>query len=589
MTDRPAPPPPDQPAELAGGWPTRSAALEASSPRSSCSSPRPGPRPTRHEARRAAAAEKLATRHGGRGASGSDPRAGSRRGPQRPARDCSPAGGADGGPGRRPRGQAPGPRPLPRRAARTYVRGARRAFGDVAPPARRRPGGRRAPTPTRAVAPPAVSRLLLAAQEDLRREIARAMHDGPAQSLTNIVLQAQIVERLVDTRPGQGRAARSASSWRWSSRRSTRPSRSSSTSGRWSSTTSASCRPCGARRATAAGGPASRSSSTRWARTAACRWTSRAACSGSSTRRWRPTSAPGADRVSLAARLVRRASRRASRASRGAAPETRPDPTPDEARRRRGPAAGARRDDGGAPRRRARRGRGRPARGDRRAAAGDLARDPEPAPRRSASPPSCRPTAPSSAWSADAAAAVRRPSPSACRWRGRASGQGLVEYGLILALTSVVHGRSSSCVFGGTARRHPGRDRRRHRRGHRRADGAPTVRTPRPVPSALVRFRDAAPYIGAALDSGVSTHPGGSHMALFNDLYPSLTLRPRRGRPGSRGVRADPRPHRDRRDHRPHLPGRPGQHDPEHGRQLGLGPTPSEVTTAGPSGSGGRV
>jgi two-component system sensor histidine kinase DegS len=45
--------------------------------------------------------------------------------------------------------------------------------------------------------PAAVSRLLLSAQEDLRREIARAMHDGPAQSLTNIVLQAQIVERLV--------------------------------------------------------------------------------------------------------------------------------------------------------------------------------------------------------------------------------------------------------------------------------------------------------------------------------------------------------------------------------------------------------
>jgi two-component system sensor histidine kinase DegS len=49
--------------------------------------------------------------------------------------------------------------------------------------------------------PPAVSRLLLSAQEDLRREIARAMHDGPAQSLTNIVLQAQIVERLVATDP----------------------------------------------------------------------------------------------------------------------------------------------------------------------------------------------------------------------------------------------------------------------------------------------------------------------------------------------------------------------------------------------------
>ncbi len=48
-----------------------------------------------------------------------------------------------------------------------------------------------------------MSRLLLGAQEDLRREIARAMHDGPAQSLTNIVLQAQIVERLVEKDPSK--------------------------------------------------------------------------------------------------------------------------------------------------------------------------------------------------------------------------------------------------------------------------------------------------------------------------------------------------------------------------------------------------
>ena len=48
---------------------------------------------------------------------------------------------------------------------------------------------------------PAVARLLMGAQEDLRREIARAMHDGPAQSLTNIVLQALIVERLVANDP----------------------------------------------------------------------------------------------------------------------------------------------------------------------------------------------------------------------------------------------------------------------------------------------------------------------------------------------------------------------------------------------------
>lgn len=51
------------------------------------------------------------------------------------------------------------------------------------------------------VLPPAISRIVLGAQEDLRREIARTMHDGPAQSLTNIVLQAQIVERLLSRDP----------------------------------------------------------------------------------------------------------------------------------------------------------------------------------------------------------------------------------------------------------------------------------------------------------------------------------------------------------------------------------------------------
>jgi two-component system sensor histidine kinase DegS len=52
----------------------------------------------------------------------------------------------------------------------------------------------------------AVHRLLQSTQEDLRRDIARAMHDGPAQSLTNIVLQAQIVERLMDRDPAAARA-----------------------------------------------------------------------------------------------------------------------------------------------------------------------------------------------------------------------------------------------------------------------------------------------------------------------------------------------------------------------------------------------
>ncbi|HTS15527.1 MAG TPA: histidine kinase [Candidatus Sulfotelmatobacter sp.] len=44
---------------------------------------------------------------------------------------------------------------------------------------------------------------LLDAQEEMRRGIARAMHDGPAQSLTNITLQAQIVQRLMGTDPAR--------------------------------------------------------------------------------------------------------------------------------------------------------------------------------------------------------------------------------------------------------------------------------------------------------------------------------------------------------------------------------------------------
>jgi two-component system sensor histidine kinase DegS len=53
---------------------------------------------------------------------------------------------------------------------------------------------------------PALTRAVLSAQEEMRREIARAMHDGPAQSLTNIVLQAQIVERLVAADPEKARS-----------------------------------------------------------------------------------------------------------------------------------------------------------------------------------------------------------------------------------------------------------------------------------------------------------------------------------------------------------------------------------------------
>jgi two-component system sensor histidine kinase DegS len=52
----------------------------------------------------------------------------------------------------------------------------------------------------------ATSREVMAAQEQMRREIARQMHDGPAQSIANIALQAQIVQRLFARDPRQAEA-----------------------------------------------------------------------------------------------------------------------------------------------------------------------------------------------------------------------------------------------------------------------------------------------------------------------------------------------------------------------------------------------
>jgi two-component system sensor histidine kinase DegS len=46
---------------------------------------------------------------------------------------------------------------------------------------------------------------IIGAQEEERLRLARQMHDGPAQSLTNLMLQAEICERLFDTDPVQAR------------------------------------------------------------------------------------------------------------------------------------------------------------------------------------------------------------------------------------------------------------------------------------------------------------------------------------------------------------------------------------------------
>jgi len=47
---------------------------------------------------------------------------------------------------------------------------------------------------------------IIEAQELERQHLSRQMHDGPAQSLTNLILQAEIVERLFDADPNKARA-----------------------------------------------------------------------------------------------------------------------------------------------------------------------------------------------------------------------------------------------------------------------------------------------------------------------------------------------------------------------------------------------
>ena len=55
-----------------------------------------------------------------------------------------------------------------------------------------------------AVAQPAIVRVI-EAQERERQFLVQEMHDGPAQALTNLILQAEICERLFDKDPGRTR------------------------------------------------------------------------------------------------------------------------------------------------------------------------------------------------------------------------------------------------------------------------------------------------------------------------------------------------------------------------------------------------
>jgi len=47
---------------------------------------------------------------------------------------------------------------------------------------------------------------IIEAQEEERQRLARQMHDGPAQALTNLILQAEVCARLLDSDPTQARA-----------------------------------------------------------------------------------------------------------------------------------------------------------------------------------------------------------------------------------------------------------------------------------------------------------------------------------------------------------------------------------------------
>ncbi len=48
---------------------------------------------------------------------------------------------------------------------------------------------------------------IIKAQENERLRVSREIHDGPAQEMANLIYQASVVERLVDTRPNEAKAS----------------------------------------------------------------------------------------------------------------------------------------------------------------------------------------------------------------------------------------------------------------------------------------------------------------------------------------------------------------------------------------------
>lgn len=88
-----------------------------------------------------------------------------------------------------------------------FLKGLLEVLGEVEPDMELPKGGAKdggAAGSAGAGADPVVVRIINA-QESERQRLSKTLHDGPAQSLTNFILQAEIVQRLFDSNPEQAR------------------------------------------------------------------------------------------------------------------------------------------------------------------------------------------------------------------------------------------------------------------------------------------------------------------------------------------------------------------------------------------------
>jgi len=87
----------------------------------------------------------------------------------------------------------------------SYLQTVLESLGDVAPGTELPGATSNEAASTLQGSDPVVVRIINA-QEAERQRLSKTLHDGPAQSLTNFILQAEIVQRLFDSNPEQARA-----------------------------------------------------------------------------------------------------------------------------------------------------------------------------------------------------------------------------------------------------------------------------------------------------------------------------------------------------------------------------------------------